>query len=114
MHRKLLGSQGGTDAKSLIGHALPVVIARPALAENFNCGGPTKPGSVLKEPAEKKNIMGTKFQECLERVCKNLEPDLSAPKFKTLLSEFLKRSSSVKGGSLYKKKHPSEASSNVN
>ena len=113
MQRKLLASQAGADAKSLICHALPVVMARPTLAENFNCGGPTKPGSVLKEPSEKKNIMGTRFQQCLERVCKNIEPDLTAQKFKTLLSEYLKRSSSVKGGSLYKKKHPSEASSNV-
>jgi len=104
-------SQSGPDAKSLISHALPLVIARPALAENMNCGGPSKAGSVLKEPAVKRNIMGTKFQQCLERACKNIEPSLSTQKFKTLLSEFLKRSSSVKGGTLYKMKHSSGASS---
>ena len=105
-------TQGGKDANGVIKNVLPRVIARPVLAENMNCGGATKGGSVLPAPKDpKRNIMGTKFQVLLEKACQRVQPDLTPRLFKTLLSEYLKRSSSMKGGAQYKLKHPSSTHS---
>ena len=65
MQKKFLISQGGKTANEVIRRAFPAVIARPVLAEKFNCGGAAKSGSVLKDTQEKRNIMGTIIQSLL-------------------------------------------------
>ena len=77
---------------------------RPELAQLFNCGGGAKAGSVLLDPPEKKNIMGTRFQKILEQACRQVEPTLTLQQFKTILSDYIKRSSQLKGGMAYKRK----------
>lgn len=109
--RNLLISQGGKNGSDALKMAFPFVVGRPVLAEQFNCGGKSKSGSVLKDPEEKRNIMGTRTQIILEQVCRHAEQDMSPSKFKTYLSEFLKRSSQLKGGSHHKLKHAPVSSS---
>ena len=50
-------------AKDVLNKVFGEVIARPSLAQHFNCGGVAKAGSVLgelSEPLDKRNIMGSK------------------------------------------------------
>ena len=66
------------------------VIQRPQLAQHFNCGGSTKQGTVLAQPTDKTNFMGTQCQK------------------------LLLRSSGLKGGAAYKaKKTETDNKSNV-
>lgn len=113
LQRQFLFSKGGKSATEVLKHAFPAVIARPALAENYNCGGAVKTGSVLQEPHQKRNIMGSKIQMLLEQACQRAQPELSSQQFKTLLSDFLKRSSQLKGGSHHKQKHASSSTMNA-
>ena len=92
-------SKGATTAKEVLNKAFGEVIARPSLAERFNCGGVPKAGSVLGEPLEKRNIMGTKVQKIFQQSCEAVDSSISPQGFKTLLSDLLKRSSAMKGGS---------------
>jgi len=104
LQKKFLYEQGGNTATDVLKHAFPVVIGRPVLAECFNCGGAVKSGSILKDPEEKRNIMGSEMQMLLEMACRRSEPNLTPPQFKTYLSDYLKRSSALKGGLLHKTK----------
>ena len=97
-------SHGGTSAKDVVKASFPLLIQRPDLAQHFNCGGGGKAGSVLLDPVEKRNFMDTHVQKAMESACRKVEPALTGPKFKTILSDYIKRSSQLKGGMAYDQK----------
>ena len=85
----------------ILKNGFPQVVARPALCENFNCGGPAKAGSVLTEPVEKRDFTATQVNRCIKLVALELEPALTDVQYKTKLTAYLKRASSLKGGKAY-------------
>ena len=113
LQRKIISmrSKGATTSKEVLNKAFGEVIARPSLAEHFNCGDVAKAGSVLGEPLEKRNIMGTKVQKTFQQCCEAVDSSISPQGFKTLLSDLLKRSSAMKGGSSWQAKKKGTSSS---
>jgi len=104
LQRHFLFARGGKTVSEVLRYTFPAVVARPALAENFNCGGAAKCGSVLQDPREKRNIMGTMVQQLIEQACRRVDSNMTYNGFKSTLSEFLKRSSQLKGGNYFKAK----------
>jgi hypothetical protein len=98
LQRLKLCAAGGKTAQEVLRFTFGLVIRRPSLAQYYNTGGAVKSGSVLGDTQPKRNIMGTKFKSLLMQACKRVEPDLSMARFKTYMSDFLKRSSQMKGG----------------
>ena len=107
LQRRQLYAAGGKSAQDVLRLTVGLVVSRPGLAQCFNTGGALKHGSVVGEPEAKRDIMKTTVQSLFLKACKCAEPELSPAKFKTIMSDFLKRSSGMKGGNRFNKHHES-------
>ena len=110
--KKMMHSLGGRDANDLVARCISSVIQRPQLAQYFNCGGYMKAGSVLEQPIEKHNFMGTHTQKVLLQVLKKAYKSENLRSLRSKASDILKRSSTLRGGEYYKKKKMQATCSN--
>ena len=97
-------SHGATTAKDVVKASFPLLIQRPDLAQHFNCGGSGKSGSILLDPVEKRNFIGTNVHKAMQIACRKVEAAMTGKDFKTILSDYIKWSSQLKGGMAYETK----------
>ena len=67
LQKELFESLGGRTKNDIVLKCISKVIQRPQLAQHFNCGGSTKPGSLIQDTENKQNFMDSHWQKILLR-----------------------------------------------